>query len=158
MVGPKTGRPARAAGPAARGPLASERRSRTNSFSSGSFNNDLASSLQNDHMVAVRSVSRLYAKVNELDDLPPMLMDEGIEQIFINDNKIHHQPTARAAKRGNEVREAHCKSSLQGKPHQRYAFTFKEPHSTASRIVLPQRHEHPAGRTLATAAPPEHRR
>jgi len=38
-------------------------------------------------MVAVAVGSRLYAKVNELDDLPPTLMDE-IEQFFINYNKM----------------------------------------------------------------------
>ena len=35
----------------------------------------------------LRLVSRLYAKVKELDDLPPTLMDE-IEQFFTNYNKM----------------------------------------------------------------------
>jgi inorganic pyrophosphatase len=43
--------------------------------------------IRNDRMVAVAVGSRLYAKVNELDDLPPTLMDE-IEQFFINYNKM----------------------------------------------------------------------
>ena len=51
---------------------------------------------RNDRMVAVGS--RLYAKVNELDDLPPTLMDE-IEQFFINYNTMRgrvFKPMARA--------------------------------------------------------------
>jgi inorganic pyrophosphatase len=43
--------------------------------------------IRNDRIVAVAVGSRLYAKVNELDDLPPMLMDE-IERFFINYNKM----------------------------------------------------------------------
>ena len=42
---------------------------------------------RNDRMVAVAVGSRLYANVNELDDLPPTLMDE-IEQFFINYNTM----------------------------------------------------------------------
>jgi inorganic pyrophosphatase len=38
-------------------------------------------------MVAVAVGSRLYAKVSDLDDLPPTLMDE-IEQFFINYNTM----------------------------------------------------------------------
>ena len=48
-------------------------------------------------MVAVAVGSRLYAKVRDLDDLPPTLMDE-IEQFFINYNKMRgrvFKPTAR---------------------------------------------------------------
>ena len=43
--------------------------------------------IRNDRMVAVAVGSRLYAKVNDLSDLPPTLMDE-IEQFFINYNKM----------------------------------------------------------------------
>jgi len=46
----------------------------------------------------LRVGSRLYAKVNELDDLPPTLMDE-IEQFFINYNTMRgrvFKPMARA--------------------------------------------------------------
>jgi inorganic pyrophosphatase len=53
---------------------------------------------RNDRMVAVAVGSRLYAKVNELDDLPPTLMDE-IEQFFINYNTMRgrvFKPMARA--------------------------------------------------------------
>jgi inorganic pyrophosphatase len=53
--------------------------------------------IRNDRMVAVAVGSRLYANVNELDDLPPTLMDE-IEQFFINYNKMRgrvFKPTAR---------------------------------------------------------------
>ena len=52
---------------------------------------------RNDRMVAVAVGSRLYAKVSDLDDLPPTLMDE-IEQFFINYNKMRgrvFKPTAR---------------------------------------------------------------
>jgi inorganic pyrophosphatase len=48
-------------------------------------------------MVAVAVGSRLYAKVSDLDDLAPTLMDE-IEQFFINYNKMRgrvFKPTAR---------------------------------------------------------------
>ena len=48
-------------------------------------------------MVAVAVGSRLYAKVRDLDDWPPTLMDE-IEQFFINYNKMRgrvFKPTAR---------------------------------------------------------------
>jgi inorganic pyrophosphatase len=38
---------------------------------------------RNDRIIAVAIASRSYANVNELDDLPPTLMDE-IEQFFIN--------------------------------------------------------------------------
>ena len=41
--------------------------------------------IRNDRMVAVTVGSRLYAKVNDFDDLPPTLMDE-LEQFFINYN------------------------------------------------------------------------
>ena len=53
---------------------------------------------RNDRMVAVAVGSRLYANVNELDDLPPTLMDE-IEQFFINYNTMRgrvFKPMARA--------------------------------------------------------------
>jgi inorganic pyrophosphatase len=53
--------------------------------------------IRNDRMVAVAVGSRLYAKVSDLDDLPPTLMDE-IEQFFINYNKMRgrvFKPTAR---------------------------------------------------------------
>jgi hypothetical protein len=53
--------------------------------------------IRNDRMVAVAVGSRLYAKVNELDDLPPTLMEE-IEQFFINYNTMRGRvlkPTAR---------------------------------------------------------------
>jgi len=43
--------------------------------------------LRNDRMLAVTSSSRLYAKVRELDDLPPTFLDE-VEQFFINYNKM----------------------------------------------------------------------
>ena len=54
--------------------------------------------IRNDRMVAVAVGSRLYAKVRDLDDLPPTLMDE-IEQFFINYNKMRDRvfkPTARS--------------------------------------------------------------
>ena len=54
--------------------------------------------IRNDRMVAVAVGSRLYAKVSDLDDLPPTLMDE-IEQFFINYNKMRNRvfkPTARS--------------------------------------------------------------
>ena len=53
--------------------------------------------IRNDRMVAVAVRSRLYAKVNELGDLPSTLMDE-IEQSLINYNKMRgrlFKPTAR---------------------------------------------------------------
>ena len=53
--------------------------------------------IRNDRMVAVAVRSRLYAKVNELGDLPSTLMEE-IEQSFINYNKMRgrlFKPTAR---------------------------------------------------------------
>jgi len=53
--------------------------------------------IRNDRMVAVAVSSRLYAKVSDLDDLPPTLMDE-IEQFFINYNEMRgrvFKPTAR---------------------------------------------------------------
>ena len=54
---------------------------------------------RNDRMVAVAVGSRLYAKVNELDDLPPTLMDE-IEQFFINYNKMRGRVLKPTARRG----------------------------------------------------------
>ena len=65
-------------------------------------------------MVAVAVGPRLYAKVSDLDDLPPTLIDE-IEQLFINYNKMRG-PVIQAYReerrgRGFEVGEAqHCKS------------------------------------------------
>ena len=59
---------------------------------------------RNDRMIAVAVGSRLYAKVNELDDLPPTLMDE-IEQFFINYNRMRgavysSRPRGAARQRG----------------------------------------------------------
>jgi hypothetical protein len=48
-------------------------------------------------MVAVAVGSRLYAKVSDLDDLPPTLMDE-IEQLCINFN--YNKMRGRARQRG----------------------------------------------------------
>ena len=65
--------------------------------------------IRNDRMVAVAAGSGLYAKVSDLDDLPPTLMDE-IEQFFINYNKMRDRvfkPTARAGaavRRGDHLR------------------------------------------------------
>jgi inorganic pyrophosphatase len=42
---------------------------------------------RNDRIIAVAIASRSYANVNELDDLPPTLMDE-IEHFFINYNNM----------------------------------------------------------------------
>jgi inorganic pyrophosphatase len=50
-------------------------------------------------MVAVAVASRLYAKVRDLDDLPSALID-GIEQFFINYNKIRGRVFKSTARRG----------------------------------------------------------
>ncbi|HZJ14650.1 MAG TPA: inorganic diphosphatase [Chthoniobacteraceae bacterium] len=42
---------------------------------------------RNDRMLAVTASSRLYAKVRELDDLPPTLVEQ-LEQFFISYNKM----------------------------------------------------------------------
>ena len=70
--------------------------------------------IRNDRMVAVAASSRLYAKVSDLDDLPPTLMDE-IEQFFINYNRMRgrvFKPTARrgAAEGVKLVKRSICKS------------------------------------------------
>jgi inorganic pyrophosphatase len=52
---------------------------------------------RNDRMLAVAVGSHLHAKVSDLDDLPPTLLDE-VEQFFINYNKMRgrvFKPTAR---------------------------------------------------------------
>jgi inorganic pyrophosphatase len=46
-------------------------------------------------MVAVAVGSRLYAKVIDLDDLPPTLMDE-MEQFFINYNRMRAVRSSRS--------------------------------------------------------------
>jgi inorganic pyrophosphatase len=55
--------------------------------------------IRNDRMVAVAVGSRLYAKVSDLDDLPPTLMDE-IEQFFINYNKMRGRAFKPIARHG----------------------------------------------------------
>ncbi len=50
-------------------------------------------------MVAVAVGSRLYAKVSDLDDLPPTLMDE-MEQFFINYNRMRGRAFKPIARRG----------------------------------------------------------
>jgi inorganic pyrophosphatase len=52
-------------------------------------------------MVALAVGSRLYAKVSDLDDLPPTLMDE-IEQFFINYNKMRGRVFKPTVRRGAE--------------------------------------------------------
>ena len=42
---------------------------------------------RNDRLLAVATVSRLYAEVRDLGDLPPTLVDE-VEQFFINYNVV----------------------------------------------------------------------
>jgi inorganic pyrophosphatase len=52
---------------------------------------------RNDRLLAVTVHSHLYAKVSDLNDLPPMLLDQ-VEQFFINYNEVRgrvFKPTAR---------------------------------------------------------------
>ena len=64
---------------------------------------------RNDRMVAVAVGSRLYAKVSDLDDLPPTLMDE-IEQYLKNRISWRNVPEVFAkthfAKMSNEIPHA----------------------------------------------------
>jgi inorganic pyrophosphatase len=50
---------------------------------------------RNDRMLAVTASSRLYAKVRELDDLPPTLVEQ-LEQFFISYNKMRAASSSRS--------------------------------------------------------------
>ena len=54
---------------------------------------------RNDRLLAVPVRSHLYAKVSDLDDLPPTLLDE-IEQFFINYNEMRGRVFKPIARRG----------------------------------------------------------
>ena len=56
---------------------------------------------RNDRMLAVAAVSRLYAAVIELRDLPPTLVDE-VEQFFINYNVMRDRVFKPIARSGAE--------------------------------------------------------
>ena len=70
--------------------------------------------IRNDRMIAAAVGSRLYAKVSDLDALPPTLVDK-IEQFF-HQLQQNAQPSIQADRearrgRGDEVGEAqHCKT------------------------------------------------
>jgi hypothetical protein len=83
-------------------------------------------------MVAVAVGSRLYAKVSDLEDLPPTLMDE-IERFSSTTTKCAAGPDSEARHgRGDEVSKGQrCKTRKEKTPEVRVQ--VHEAHSTASR-------------------------